>query len=412
MKATTLAWVLGTAAALSACGGGGGGGDDGSPASANGGSVQAPPSGTAPSGTAPSGDTSAGQTPGAPANGGTSADPGTPGDSNDPAASPAPGTSVSPTDPSGTSTAPGSTVPGGGTPSAAVDPTAPVTDVPTPTYAAGSLVASAFKTLNDERARCGFGKVAQNAQLDSAAARHTAYLQTRWNEGIQNSGHLEDPGLSGYTAITPAARAAASGFSGSVGEYLSYHYHGAPKDYGDALVRTMLASVYNQIGMLDGQREVGASAGLALQSSPPIALLTWLNGTQPGVPLQDVADVVSYPCDGTSGVQPYMYRENPDPFAMLGLAIGNYVGHPLYFRAPSGKRLRLAGATMTDAAGNTIPVALYHAEQDPLRRLTAWQAFVVPRVELKEGARYTVQVEGTSDGVAFTRRFSFSTLTF
>lgn len=67
---------------------------------------------------------------------------------------------------------------------------------------------------------------------------------------------------------------------------------------------------------------------------------------------------------------------------------------------------------MTDAAGNAIPVALYHAEQDPLRRLTAWQAFVVPRVELKEGARYTVQVEGSSDGVAFTRRFSFSTLTF
>lgn len=375
MKTMTLALVIGAAASMAACGGGGGGsGGSASPSTPEGGAVQVPTTpATPPTSTTPT----------------TPETPATP-------VTPAPPADPAPVDP--------------GTP--AVNPSAPVADVPAPTYAADSTVAAVYDTLNNERSRCGFGKVAQNAQLDLAAGWHTAYLKARWNEGITNSGHLEDPGRSGYQATTAAARATLAGYTGPVGEYLSYHYYGAPKDYGNALVRTMLASVYNQIGMMDGNRDVGASVDFAEQSNPPIAILTWLNGTQPGVPLQDATDVITYPCDGSSGVQPYMYRENPDPFAGLGFADSTYVGQPIYVRAPAGKTLRLTAATMTDAAGNAVPVALYHLEQDPQRRLTAWQAFVVPRVKLAETTSYTVQVQGTTDGVAFSRQFSFSTLKF
>lgn len=357
MKATTSAWLLGMAAALTACGGGGGGGGSSS-AVPTGGSATVPADG-----------------------------------SSTPTPTPAPDATPSPT------------------PTPATTSVTPVTDVPVPTYAADSVEAGVFRVLNDERSRCGFGKVAQNAKLDTAAAAHTAYLAARWNESLSSSGAMEDEGRSGYTGANPIERASRAGYAATVGEYRSYHAMGAAKDYSNALVRTMLASVYQQVGMLDGNRDVGASIGFATQLLP-MAILTWVNGTPQGVPLQDNAEVITYPCEGSSGVQPYVYGESPDPFAGLGIALDRQVGQPIYVRAPAGQSLRLTSATVIDANGTSVPVALYHAEQDPQHQLTASQAFVVPRAPLAEASRYSVQVQGTSNGVPFSRQFSFSTLKF
>lgn len=373
MKLTTTLVLLGAAAAMTACGGGGGGGSD---------------AGSSPSGATPATPV---VTPVAPPPGGTP---------TDPVAAPGGGTGAE------------QPAPGSGTGTNAGADTAPVTEVPTPTYTAGSIVAAAFDTVNSERSRCGFGKVAQNAQLDAAAGGHAAYLGARWNEALFDTGAVQDTSRSGFTGVNPADRAARAGYTGNVSEYLGYHYYSRPKDYGNALVRTMFASVYHQIGLLDGNRDAGAGVELAQNTPLPMTILTWMTGTQPGVPLQEPATLVTYPCEGSTGLQPYMYGESPDPFAGLGLAQDTHVGHPIHVRAPGGQVLQLTRARVLSAAGAELPVALYHASDDPNRRLGVHQAFVVPRVKLAEGASYTVEVEGTAGGVAFSRRFSFSTLVF
>lgn len=366
MKLTKTLVLLGAAAAMTACGGGGGGGGSGGDGGSN------------PSGSAPATPI---VTPEAPAPGGTATDP--------------------------------ATNPGGGTgvPAPGAD-TAPVTDVPTPTYAAGSIVAAAFDTVNSERSRCGFGKVAQNTQLDAAAGAHATYLGARWLEGAFDTGTLEESTRSGFTGVTAADRAARVGYAGNVAEYLGYHYYSRPKDYGNALVRTMFATVYHQIGMLDGNRDAGAGVQVVQNTPLPMSILTWMTGTRPGVALQEPTTLLTYPCDGSTGLQPYMYGESPDPFAGLGLAQDTHVGHPIHVRAPGGQALQLTSARVVSAAGAELPVALYHASQDPNGRLGVHQAFVVPRVKLAEGASYTVEIEGTAGGLPFSRRFSFSTLVF
>lgn len=110
-----------------------------------------------------------------------------------------------------------------------------VTSVPTPTYAASSNELLAFNSLNSERARCGFGEVAQNANLDLSASNHRAYLVAN-----QASSHSETPGNSGYTGATPQARAAVAGYSGSsIGEGVTTGIFSSQGTFGDGQRQVM-----------------------------------------------------------------------------------------------------------------------------------------------------------------------------
>lgn len=316
-------------------------------------------------------------------------------------------TPTNPTTPEVPST-PNTPVPPASTPTPDA-PVAPVTVVPAPTYSAGSVAAVAFNLVNDERARCGFGKVAQSAQLDTAAGWHAEYVKARWMEGI-NAGHIEDANKSGFQAATPNERGTKAGYIGGAGEYLAYRGIGSTTNYGDALVRSLLGTVYHLAGAFDGYRDAGVAVSYADGAANPVATLEWMVGQPTGVAKQEPADVVTYPCDGTTGVQPYMMGETPDPFAGMGFAPDENVGQPILVRAPAGKTIQLLAATITSSTGQAIPVTLYHATNDQAKMVKANEAFVIPRQGLAQQATYTVQVQGTADGTGFARTFSFTTL--
>lgn len=357
---TTFALLIVAAAALSACGGGGGGGDDaGSPSTPNNPTV-----------------------------------PTTPNNPTNPTVPEVPSVPVPPV------VAPAPTTP------VTVDP---VTTIPTPTYTAGTAAAVAFDLMNSERSRCGFGKVAQNAQLDTAAAWHAEYQRLRFMAG-ENGGHYEDANKSGFQAVTPNERGIKAGYAGGSGEFLSYRGIGTAANIGDALVRALLSSVYHLAGSFDGYRDAGVAVSFAENGLNPVASLNWTVGQPTGSAKQEPTDLVTYPCEGTTGVQPYMMGEAPDPFAGLGFAADENVGQPIYVRAPAGKVIQLLSATITSSTGESIPVFLYHASQDPEKVLTANQAFVIPRQGLAQEKTYTVQVQGTADGIGFARTFSFTTM--
>lgn len=314
---------------------------------------------------------------------------------------------ASPTNPSVPSTP--------GTPTTPVTPpsTTIVDAVPAATYAAGTAEAAVFKVLNAERSTCGFGKVAQSAQLDVAAQGQASYQKLRADEGVIVAGHDQDPAKSGFVAVTIPERVAKTGYNAAAStEDISQYFIGSTADYGNSLTRVLLGSVYHARSVLDGWRDMGASVTYA--SGAPagyqLATLAWVGGTQSGQAQQQAADVVTYPCQGTSGVHPYMFPESPEPFAGLGFTSGDTVGHPIFVRAPQGKVLTIATATVTSSGGKVVPVLVYTAAIDPNKLVQNNEAFVVPREPLALGGSYTVQVQGDISGVAFTRTFTFSTI--
>lgn len=294
-------------------------------------------------------------------------------------------------------------------PTTPTTPTTPSTDlqtqIPTPTYSAGSAELTAFNLVNSERLRCGFGGVVQNAQLQLQAEKHADYVKQRWEEGDSaNTGHEELPNKSGFYAATPGERSIKAGYSAQAGELISYYNMAdnmAPAAYGNALVRSMLSTVYHQALMLDGSREVGLSVSYPVSGSK-VASLVWNMGTPAGAAQQKPKGVVVYPCDGTKGVQPWMFGENPNPFTGLNVPSNN--GQPIYVKSDEGTTIRLASATVTTVsgpnAGKTVPVLLYMSDMDPNKKLTPNQAFVVPLEPLGELTSYKVEVTATVNGAA------------
>ena len=91
------------------------------------------------------------------------------------------------------------------------------TTVPAPSYTAGSRELAEFNTLNEQRAKCGFGLLANNEQLKFAAIDHVSYLaeyaQKMTDAGL--SAHGQYPQYpNGFTGATPLDRAKYRGYTG------------------------------------------------------------------------------------------------------------------------------------------------------------------------------------------------------
>lgn len=291
------------------------------------------------------------------------------------------------------------------------------TSVPASTYTAGSAEAEAFTVLNNERQRCGFGLLAQSTKLDTAAGNHAAYLTNLMNANAAPTGHTEDAANAGFTGATPDVRISGSGYAATAwGEDVGFYNLGTGSvstdaAFGAALVHNLMATVYHQASLLHGFRDVGLGVSYASTSTAyPEAVLVADLGTTSD--MQGPADVVSYPCNGSVNVQPYMLGESPNPFAGLGFAPDSSTGQPIYFHSASGTTINLTSASITASGGASITTYLYGASQDPNGLLSSNEAFVIPRAGLEQGTTYSVTVNGTVDGTAFTRSFSFSTLTF
>jgi hypothetical protein len=290
---------------------------------------------------------------------------------------------------------------GGGSPAPAPAPVLPgaapdsglVTQVPTPTYAAASSELLAFNRLNAERDRCGFGKLAQNAKLDASAAAHRAYMVT--NQVIS---HNEVPGLPGFTGINLGDRALAQGYSGSIAEDLSAGDFAAPAEFADGArqVLFLAGGTYHGGVVTDGYRDVGLSWGGG-------AFAVEL-GVASGLVKQSAPGVRTYPCDGSSEVVTSITAEQPNPFPNQSTAWGPTI-------QVIGDQVRISSASITGPAGSVAIRAIYADGQqvDPNARCLGNRACVIP-VALQARTTYQVQIAGTQGGAAFTRAFSFTTV--
>ena len=332
----------------------------------------------------------------------------------------------------------GTTNQGTGSPAPAPSSDTLVTVVPAPSYEGGTAPQEkidVFNTLNADRARCGFGKLAQSPSLDVAAQSHANYVALH-----PGATHSETEGLAGFTGATPAARVSAAGYSAmdvaeSFGSSVYGTFFTAPSvvvPYSPSPVsavntlRILYSSVYHMASLMRPQKEVGL--GIAVRDNSTVADTAYVKtlvvetATPVGGAHQEIAGdaVVTFPCDGTNNVNPYFLGEQPDPFPGVNRDLTPY-GQPIYLRSAPGTTLRVASVVIARSGSLlSVPVAVLTSNNDVNHMLEDNQVFVVPTVNLEDNSTYTVNISGTNTGLvsvanptgAFSKAFSFRTATY
>ncbi|MEW4339624.1 CAP domain-containing protein [Chromobacterium vaccinii] len=270
-----------------------------------------------------------------------------------------------------------------------------VTQVAASTYAASSEQATAYSILNSERQQCGFGLLAQNSNLDTAAAAHSLYLSTNSSE----MGHYEVSGHTNYYASAPADRATKAGYSySSLGE-------GVVQAQGAAIgMRWLLSAPYHLLGAMGSYKDVGV--GYSIYSGFTVGALTVDYGSVGNGQTVDSKTVLTYPCNGSTQVATGYTNED---ISYTGSGSGSS-GQPVLIQVNPANTLKITSYAIYDGVGNQINTILLTTDNDPQHMVGKHQALIIPPAYLQHNANYTVNVSGTNNGVAFTNvSFQFKT---
>jgi uncharacterized protein YkwD len=288
------------------------------------------------------------------------------------------------------------------------------------TYPAGSEQKAAFDLLNQERLACGFGTLAQNTALDTAALNHSMY------QFINNvSTHEEDKvqypnGFTGHTVLdrvvyagygTPATvRRAAEDFAEGSRAAATASTVGDGTFYTRALLS---APVHLASMMSDADAagtafvDSGAIAGYPFGGRRTMALFNF--GFQARQSL-DRSAVVTYPCQGSTGIVWQISNETPGPIPGRNLSV-DPIGPGIVVKVAAGRVLAISAASVVNTnTGGATATYILNAANDPSGGVVGTnQAVVIPLAPLAANTAYQVNVSGAHDGVPFSRSFTFTT---
>lgn len=294
-----------------------------------------------------------------------------------------------------------------------------VTTFQTALYGVASEEAKAFTLLNAERSQCGFGTLAQNAALDKAALAHA-----NWQIANNTAGHIESAGTPYFTGVNPIDRLTAAGYS-SVANDVSEDISGpggsnTKVNVGTDAIRGLLNAPYHMASLMTGFREVGlsiraaADIGLVFGGNTMVAELGFKPADGPQV--LGASDVKTYPCDGSTSIVPNLRNETPNPVPGRDLA-KNPLGSSVYVAVTNANSLSITSSSMinvaTGAAVTLRPTLT--AANDPNAvdgggyYFSANQAIITADAPLAPFTKYQVTINGTNNGVSFSRTFSFTT---
>ncbi|WP_090140038.1 VCBS domain-containing protein [Limnohabitans sp. DM1] len=306
-----------------------------------------------------------------------------------------------------------------------------VTTVPDPVYtgAYASEKVAVFNRLNDDRSKCGFGKLAQNSKLDLAAQNHADYHALN---KLENT-HYETQGLPGYTGYEAGARITHAGYAYSYGSediaqttwgswYAGSINHSLVETSATATLKRLYASIYHMAGLMNRTTEVGLGISTFSYTGDGSSNAKTLNMNF-AVPASNSTGqllassvITSFPCEGVTGLHPAFFGENPDPFPNVNRDVNPY-GQPIYVTSGPNTTIALTSGTVTLRGGAAVPTTTLTSSNDPQSRLQSNQVFLVPTARLANNSTYDVSLAGTSTGListsnpngTFTKSFTFTT---
>lgn len=324
------------------------------------------------------------------------------------------------------------------------------TTVPEPPLAAGTGKRIALDYMNRQRLQCGFGALRYNTVLETTGYRHAVYNQANQSHPLYHP-HTEVKGLPGYTAPSPTERALLAGYVtngvevGEIGTSLTLSapvetYRAYPLHLLDVLDMRKLSvapyhaiaffSAFTEVGIGDVRNEEVLPPGQTMFNGVPIyrlesialnrsffVMLGYGKDGQGQLPPPG-AGVRTYPCEGSTDVQPLMNGEWTDPALGPGVTPGrnlgvNPTGTTIMVIGEVGKTLALQSVALTRVlTGESIamysirtrandPMAVYYRND--------WTGYAMPDKALVPNERYHAHVSGNSGGVPFTRSFTFTT---
>ena len=288
-------------------------------------------------------------------------------------------------------------------------------------YATASEESAAWSLLNAERSFCGFGLLNQNLALDKAAKAHAD-----WQIVNNYLSHYEvATGTVGFTGVSPSDRIVAAGYGpgnsfSSTDETSSNVGINNKLGYGNFGMRNLLNAPYHAAALIKGFRDGGVSVRNDTDSSSTFGarLVLQVNlatKVADGSQTVDSSTVLTYPCEGTVGVNRQLVNETPNPVPGRNLATSP-LGSSVQVLIREGNTLAITSATMINVAtsASVILRTPITAANDPNATaggnyLQKNQGFISPDAPLDGNTKYQVTVNGTNNGVAFSRTFSFTT---
>ncbi|WP_338019401.1 CAP domain-containing protein [Paraburkholderia tagetis] len=250
----------------------------------------------------------------------------------------------------------------------------------------------------------GFPAVQENTVLDQAAQAHAMYLGL--NSVVTDT---ERAGQQGFTAVSYLDRAVHFGFpSSAIADGVSAAYYTTTStsetQYGQTLVNEWLSGVYHAPVLLTPITKIGVGEyETAFNGSPEV----WGSLTLADTSMQQLttSGPITFPCQGTTGVPPKSYLENPTPPNTSGPW-----GTPVVVMGNATDTIVLTSGTMTDPSGNVINLQLLYSANDPNKLIQPYEAVAYPATPLAANTTYTVNVSGTVNGNTFTKPpYTFTT---
>ncbi|AKM45332.1 serine protease [Burkholderia contaminans] len=289
-----------------------------------------------------------------------------------------------------------------GTPSATVPGT-----VDSAQYPSGSAQLAAFNLLNQYRTQCGFPALKQNTVLDQAAQNHAKYM------GI--NGAVTDSEVSanqGFTGATYVDRAAAAKFpAGAIGLGVSVGVAtgtGSFSDtqYGQQAVYSLVGGVYHSDVATFPIDTVGVGEYQTQVSSGTTQFTTsWLSMSILNIASKSVSNApATFPCAGVTGVPYKETSEIPMPPNVSNTGWGT----PISVMGNLTDVIVLQSASITGPSG-AVAVQVLNSDSDPNKLLGKYQAVAYPTSPLLPNTSYSVTINGTNNGTAFSRNFTFTT---
>lgn len=283
-------------------------------------------------------------------------------------------------------------------------------------YGSTSEELLAFNRLNTERNACGYGLLAQSAQLDAAARAHNDYqIINNINSHLENQQQFPF----GYTGTRPAERVAVQGYTNFVGvgdSFTALNGTVNKSGIGEVGMRNLLSAPYHLSALVDGYRDVGISARASNETTPvgvnQRVILQVNTGYKldTGKQLIAATDVNSYPCEGSIGINRQLSNESPDPVPGRDLFLSP-VGTAIYISVRDGQQLVISTASVTEVATGAAVVLRtpVTSANDPNALYAKHEGYIAPDTPLKAATLYAVRVTGSNNGSAFTKAFNFTT---
>ena len=292
---------------------------------------------------------------------------------------------------------------GGGGGTTAVSSTAPSTLPQEPGAPAltGNTATDGYNWLNYRRAQLGLSVLTRNSQVDAAALGHSNYL--RLNNTVS---HEQTAGAPGFTGAVLADRLGAAGYALTGGYAIGEVISATSNTSGFYQAEELITAIYHRFVMFEPVfKEVGTGAtSVANGYTYFTADLTSRNGLGAGLGL---GRLVNYPANNQTNVPTNFFSntESPDP-----VPDQDEVGFPISVHADSGRGgagVVVRSFTVTPRGGSALGTRLLSHANDS--RTASSAAAIIPLAPLRAGTLYDVSFDGTVDGVAAPRTWSFTT---